>query len=63
MPEDVFVFAERRTIYKCTDLMVHPAHQRRGLAKRIIDLLNYLTRPFFPYSLPEKAMSYQLLSA
>ena len=57
VPEDVFVFTERRTMYKCTDLMVHPEHQRRGLAKRIINQLKkHIARnaPLFSYTLCAK---------
>jgi len=57
VPEDVFVFAEQRTIYKCTDLMVHPEHQKRGLAKRIINQLKKnidRTAPLFSYTLCAK---------
>ena len=40
IPEYFSVYGERRKLYKCTDLMVHPNHQRRGLAKGVIKSLN-----------------------
>ena len=39
LPEQMSVFGEAQRVYKCTDLMVHPSHRKRGLAKMIIDSL------------------------
>lgn len=57
VPEEFSVFGIRRRIFKCTDLMVHPEHQRLGLAKRVIGALKSEIRragPVFSYTLCAK---------
>ncbi len=39
LPERMSVLGKAETVYKCTDLMVHPSHRKKGLAKLIIDSL------------------------
>jgi hypothetical protein len=39
VPEKMNVFGQERIIYKCTDLMTHPLHQRKGLSKKLNELL------------------------
>jgi hypothetical protein len=39
IPEKMIVFGAEETIYKFTDLMTHPLHQRKGLSKNINKLL------------------------
>lgn len=40
VPEIMNVFGLQETVYKCTDLMTHPAHQKKGISKKINALLN-----------------------
>lgn len=39
LPEKMNVFNQKVTIFKCTDLMTHPEHQRKGLSKKINEAL------------------------
>ena len=39
IPEMMSVFGKEKLIFKCTDLMTHPAHQRKGLSKKVNELL------------------------
>ncbi len=39
VPEKMNVFRNVQTVYKCTDLMTHPEHQRKGLSKKVNELL------------------------
>jgi Acetyltransferase (GNAT) domain len=39
VPEAMSVFGKEELIYKCTDLMTHPGHQKKGLSKKINELL------------------------
>lgn len=40
IPEKINLFKSGATVYKCTDLMTHPEHQRKGISKQINFLLN-----------------------
>lgn len=39
VPEQLFVFSKKTIAFKCTDLMVHPKHQGKGLARQINNAL------------------------
>ncbi len=39
VPEKMNVLGKVETVYKCTDLMTHPEHQRKGLSKKVNELL------------------------
>ena len=39
IPENMNVYGQEKLIFKCTDLMTHPDHQRKGLSKKINELL------------------------
>lgn len=54
MPECMMVFNKEKTLYKSTDLMTHPDHQRKGLSKQINALLKEEVskeNPIFAYTL------------
>jgi hypothetical protein len=40
IPEKFKVLENEVTVYKCTDLMTHPRHQRKGISKQVNALLN-----------------------
>ncbi len=51
------VFGKSHTVYKCTDLMIHPAHQGKGLASLINAALReqvWELNPVFSYTLCSK---------
>jgi len=57
IPEKLNVFDKEEIIFKCTDLMTHPLHQRKGLSKSINKLLveeTLKTAPAFLYTLCSK---------
>lgn len=54
IPEIMNVFNNEAIVYKFTDLMTHPKHQRKGLSKKINELLNQETKQIntsFSYTL------------
>jgi hypothetical protein len=36
IPENFHIFGEKKLIYKCADLMVHPCHRRKGLSTDLV---------------------------
>jgi hypothetical protein len=40
MPEIMNVLGKEELVYKCTDLMTHPLHQKKGISKKVNELLN-----------------------
>ncbi|MBF0328706.1 MAG: GNAT family N-acetyltransferase [Nitrospirae bacterium] len=57
VPEKVNVLSEKKVVYKCTDLMIHPAHQGKGLGTLITLSLKdqvQLLNPIFCYTLCSK---------
>ena len=54
LPENMMVFDKPMTLYKSTDLMTHPDHQRKGLSKQINAMLkeeSSKNQPIFAYTL------------
>ncbi|MFC1621566.1 GNAT family N-acetyltransferase [Candidatus Omnitrophota bacterium] len=54
IPEEFYVFGERKKIYKCCDLMIHPKYRRQGLSTRLAFSLNECLKkegPLFLYTL------------
>jgi len=40
IPEKMNIFNKQEIVYKCTDLMTNPEHQRKGISKKINELLS-----------------------
>jgi hypothetical protein len=57
LPEKMSVFSEVKTVYKCTDLMIHPSYQGKGLASLINSSLREQVQslgPVFSYTICSK---------
>ena len=64
-PEKINFFGETKIVYKCTDLMTHPNHQRKSLSTKINGLLlehKQIKSSLFTYTLCSKLATKSFLN-